>query len=230
MPRLLLALTLCAAGCGGPPAEPSPRVPDDTLSLLRQAIRQRLAGALDVTLERVELSRFEEDADLYVALFDWQARWWGDFVVFCAADGELRWTAVVSEEDEPAANYGVSARGFRLPGFPDPLVEVFWSSHMGNGSLYLYEVRDRSLHLLLETTAVDNHWGGDGCIFRGGTLSASYQDVDGDGLSDLTLSGFMDRLTLDADGDPAGGVSASVPVRQTFLWKADRRTFERRDP
>ncbi len=158
-------------------------------------------------------------------LFDWEARWWGDFVVFCAADGELQWTAALSEEEHPGAAYGFSARGFRLPGFPDPLVEILWSSHRGNGDLCLYELRDHRLHLLIKTTAVRS--GSDhGSTYRGGALTRSYEDMNGDGIADLTLSGFEDRVESEQGAAPL----ASQPVRQAFLWNPRSGTFEPRGP
>ena len=224
MRRLLFVVALCSTSCTRGPANWSPDAQPAPLSLLRAAFAQRTAhyaNPWDGTLERVELSRFEGENDLYVALCDWDARWWGDFVVFCAVNGELQWTATVSEQEAPGAGYGVSARGFRLPGFSYPLVEVLWSSHMGNGSLYLYEMRKRRLHLLLQTRAVDFH-SGDGNLYRGGTLTRSYEDIDGDGFADLTLSGVVDEVTFSERT-----VLASRPVQETFLWNSVHRVFER---
>ena len=217
--RPLIAILLCCA-CS---EQRSNSAPPDTLAALRAAILQRTAdypNPWDGTLERVELRQFEDDENLFVALFDSEEEWWGDFVVFCADEGEFRWIATLSDEDEPGAAYGVSARGHRLAGFPDPFVEVFWSSHMGNGAIYLYELQGRRLRKVLDATAVDAHWG-DGSVFRGGKLRTVYQDVNGDGHVDVVLVGMLDEMVRDTDE-----ILASHAISREFVWKSETRVFE----
>lgn len=215
--RLVLVI-LCSA-CGvhttGPPLSGS-------LSALHAALTQRTStypNPWNGEIERIELVKFDQDEDLFVALFDSQAHWWGDFVVFCADGSDLRWVATIPEKDEPLAAYGVSARGFRLPGFPEPFVEVVWSSHRGNGDVYLYELREQRLRLVLSATAVDRERT-EGSVFRGGVLSRSYADVDGDGHLDVSLTGTRDQV------DPeTGEVLSSRAVHRHFVWQPVGRVF-----
>jgi len=88
---------------------------------------------------------------------------------------------------------------------------------MGSGELLLYELRGRRLRLLFRRRAVDFH-SADGEVFRGGILARSYDDLNGDGVADVTLAGFVDGVRLDR-------VAGSRPFVEQFVWSPSRSTF-----
>lgn len=170
-------------------------------------------------LRRVEVVTVPGESNVFVALFDTEPKWFGRFACFAVSDGAVTWVADIDQEPDAPAMESVAA--LRLPGFDHPIVEILSCTHMGNGSVYVYELRSRRLRLLLETRAVDWH-SADGTVFRGGILNRSYSDVDGDGISDIVLEGLEDSVANDH-------VHGTREVHQVFLWNSNSGRFERSD-
>jgi hypothetical protein len=128
----------------------------------------------------------------------------------------VQWKA--HAQTEPTEQSIHKARGISLAGFKNPIIEIFGITHRGNGNLYLYELEGQQLLLLLETRAVD--FNADLLQFRNGTLTADYMDLDGDGISDLILTGVIEEWD-----DKGTLLVGSRPCRQVFLWNVESRAF-----
>jgi hypothetical protein len=214
MRELLLVLVLVVACGAGGAAEPA----DVLLAQVADAIRSEST----VELERVKVRAVEATNDLYVAICDTQREWWGEFRCLQYRAGKVTWTASYADESAAPTEQSIrSARGFRLPDFEGALVEVFGTTHMGNGNYYLYELRAKKLHLLVTTVAVDSH--DDGRVIRGGALKAEYHDVNADGRVDIILSGTIDYY---GDRDALNGPPRrSSRCRKVLLWDRSKGRF-----
>lgn len=168
-------------------------------------------------LVRVEITPVWGQPDLVAARCDVESDRWGFFGVYHLTNGRVDWQA--QADDVPGEQSIYRVRTLRLPGFAGPLIEVLGQTHAGNGSLYLYELRDRRLLLLLRTRAVDRHWA-DGETFRNGHLEPEYRDVDGDGEIDVVLSGEIEAWDEDLEI-----VTESHPYRHVALWDGTLKRF-----
>jgi hypothetical protein len=219
--RRLVAVAPVLLGCAPGPSHEGGRVDSSRASreLLIRAIERRWAPPTGEQLERVEVTPVTGEPGLHVALFDSASRWLGDFACFSFRAGRIDWVASMNEEEAPDAPAMESVRGLRLMGFEHPIVEVFSRTHMGNGALYLFELRERRLRRIFETRAVDFHWG-DGGVIRNGVLQPDYSDLNSDGIADITLTGTVDEVE-----DSGRRVVSSGQIRETFLWSTRQRAF-----
>lgn len=160
-------------------------------------------------LAHVKPCRIGSDPALVAAVCDYQVEWWGFFGVYHLTDGSVDWQA--RTEHEPLEQAIHSLRVLELPGQDHPLLEVYGITHMGNGNLYLYELRQDRLILLLETRALD--FNADLEQFRDGKLESTYRDVNEDGCVDVTLNGIIEEW------DEKGNILVDSRLcRKVFLW------------
>lgn len=191
----------------------NPQEPPPDLKQITQTLANDFATAdPEHPLQRIEVSSVPGEEDTFVAIRDWQEHWWGDFVCFGFGNGRIKWTASITEE--PDEQSLLEVRALQLPGINWSFIEVFGMTHMGNGNYYLYQLRERALHLVLKTRAVDRHWG-DLILIRGNHLQAAYRDLDGDGCSDVELTGVVEEYR----DEP------SVHEEQPFRVNACKKVF-----
>jgi hypothetical protein len=167
-------------------------------------------------LVRVEITPVSADPDLFAALCDVELDWWGYFGVYHLTDGRVDWQAEAADQPDEQSIHRI--RTLRLPNVAGPVIEVLGKTHLGNGSLYLYELRGRRLSLLLKTKAVD--FNADVEKFRDGVLHVEYRDENGDGADDVVLSGVIEEWAEQEDV-----LVGSHPCRYVFLWDRTRGRF-----
>jgi hypothetical protein len=184
------------------------------------AVRSWNARLQSESITRVEVIPFPRQPDLFAAICDYQQDWEGFFGIYHFRDRMIDWEA--DPDVIPTEQSIHKMRVVDLSGFSTPIIEVFGRTHMGNGSLYLYELRGRKLILLLQTKAVD--FNPDPLQFRNGLLEPTYCDVDGDGTLDLILTG-----TVEDWGEKGDTLVSSGSYRRTFLWNGHQRKFESSD-
>lgn len=147
----------------------------------------------------IELA-YSRDKKYFLVQIEREKDWWEDLRVGKIDGNIISWLSVEKSPGEQAIS---SAQFIDLEGFVNPLIEVYGLTHAGHGHLYVYEIRDDVLKLLLETPAVDynsdiswsseNHdkYGYEMCgeVFSNGKLSSSYSDYNNDGILDMMLFG-----------------------------------------
>ena len=230
----LLCLIIC--GCGvasSPPVEverdsnqPQSNRPFERNDAPFNAVTAREAVATwhiekdsDHPLETIEIFPVPDSSDCCLAICDHQRRWWGFFGLYKLQDGRVLGQAEC--EEQPSEQSVRWVRGLNLAGFSRPIIEVYGMTHMASGSLYLYELRNQTLVLLLRTRAVDAHWG-DGETFQDGRLMAEYPDLNGDGIADLLLNGEVEERP----GRLGEVVVAKHACQKGFLWNSTSGKFE----
>ncbi len=172
----------------------------------------------DETIKRIETFPVPNSPILCMAICDYEPLWWGFFGLYELKEGYISWQADC--DNPPDENSIRNLHAHALTGFIAPIVEVYGMTHMGNGNLYLYELQNRKLVLLLKTRAVDDHWG-DGSIFRDGRLLPEYTDLNGDGVTELVLKGEIEERE-----EKGNQLVSSRPCQKVFLWNKDRHQFE----
>jgi hypothetical protein len=170
-----------------------------------------------IQLVHIEVKPIPDESEIYVAICDWQRQWWGNFACFEFSEGRIQWMASISRM--PNEQSIARARGLRLAHWCNPLIEVFGCTHMGNGSFYLYELRNQSLELVLETRAVDCH-SGDNRVIRNTFLTPKYVDLNGDSWPDVRLSGFVDHLDVETNS-----TMSSAAYCAEFIWQQEAHRF-----
>ncbi|MHC4982492.1 MAG: hypothetical protein ACYTF6_04900 [Planctomycetota bacterium] len=205
---LFLGLLVPVSGCS------EPATPERLAELALRSENSRQNP--DSPYQHVVVSRVESVADWYVAICDWEPQWWGTFDCFEYRDGRIvRHAHGAVEQTEQSIH---SVRSYRLPQLAGPAIEVIATTHMGHGDMYLYELRDGGLKLLVQTFVRDGHEDQD--LIRGGNLRRQYEDVNDDGALDLVLTGVVDHY----DQWNKAAVR-SQPCRKVFLWQADKHGF-----
>ena len=185
----------------------------------------------------IEVHPFPGHENLYAANCEWEKDWWGDLEVFEFENGRIRWRAKPAGGWEKGEQSILSLRPLKLPQSDDPFVEMFGKTHMGHGNYYLLHLRRRRLYPVIDTFAVDFH--DDQHLIRNGSLSPNYRDLNGDGATDVELTGMIETKV-----DDEGRISVpvengelyvyeftevprirSIPCRKVFIWDGRLRTF-----
>lgn len=184
-------------------------------------------GSGGVELKRVEIFRFTSRANQYVAVCDWEAKWWGDFIVFDFDGGKINWVASIDPEDRPTEQSILEVRPVLLPGFDGPCLEVFGTTHMGHGNFYLYhfDIPNRRMELVLKTFAVDNHHV-DGTLIRDGKLlPVYYMPTRFRPRGSVALVGIVDEYAPDAEPSKDAPIKARR-AHKLFLYNSSTGRYE----
>lgn len=222
---LLLLLAGCVKQAGqvdGAPASQQRASVEDAARAIRGWQAQRNPEA---QLVRLEVVTIDAQTGWFAALYDWQEGWWGG-VCFLRASGQRLDFFELTEPTEQSMH---TIRTVNLRGFPLPVVEVLGKTHMGNGSLYLYELHEEKPRLLLDTCAVDFHQDLD--VLSNGVLERAYCDINVDGFDDLLLTGVAQvsprEYEVDEDGQEycVARPTYNESVRKAFAFSPASRTF-----
>lgn len=170
-------------------------------------------------LVRFDSKPVEGAANSFVAIIDWDVRWWGIWCCFEVVNGKLR--NVFFGDQSEQSMYRI--RGYKERRFPGVIVEGYGMTHMGNGSYYLWHVHRGKADALIDTRAVDRHWGGDGYVLENDVLAVRYEDVDGDRHPDVILEG-REALRVEHAWEPLD--RPFYDVRKVFVWNPAREQFE----
>jgi len=143
-----------------------------------------LEAKYEASLERLKVLDFSEGTK--VLGFDFELMgdksWWGGFNVIEVDDfgAPLYWYDI----PRPPTEAGIeSLRVVEISG--SKCLEVVASSHMGNGRLYLYELRRGALQLMLDCRIMTNLGS---MHFTPSTTKIAYRDLDMDGDIDLVIN------------------------------------------
>lgn len=145
--------------------------------------RKILETKYQTSIERLQVIEYSERT--HVLWFDFQMSgeksWWaGINVVELGEDGNPTFWHDIREA--PSAAGIERVRVVELDGKKH--LEVIDCSHMGNGALHLYSLRNGGLHLLVECRAMTNLLS---MHFSPAIAEVTYRDEDGDGDQDLIV-------------------------------------------
>ena len=208
------------------------------------ALKVMIVGSFNLEQQRqiqdIEIKFYKGDPSLFLAIIEWEKNWREELKIGALENG-MKW---LKTENPPVEQSILSARFIDLDGFQRPIIEVYGKTHMGNGSLYLYEIKDDALFLIFKTVAVDfydeSKWDPEnyqkygystcGQIYEDGKLSVAYSDMNKDGMSDVVLTGKINVVcegktrTENFIKDTNIKVS-EMPVNRIYLWDEKNQVF-----
>ncbi len=154
---------------------------------------------------------------VFVARYESDGGWWGEFHIFGVdARGRVAWTA---EIDEPPTEQSIALTELRHPaGHHSALIHVEGITHQGNGNLYVYRMEGHKAVEVLRVKVRDSNPDPD--RFAQDRHQPRYQDVNGDGISDLRIQGSI--LTEDEKGEE---VVAARSVDLVYVWDPTGQRF-----
>lgn len=173
------------------------------------------------------------DHNLFLAIIETEKDWSEELYVGKLSDNSsVKWLQI---DQPPTENSILSARFINLTGTDKPVLEIYGKTHVGNGKLYLYEVKEHTLSLMFDTVAVDAHnenvWRPDGypeygytscgTVYRGERLMATYNNQGLNGDTELILHGkkqvFCEEVEENEPLTKSKAVKvAELPVIESF--------------
>jgi hypothetical protein len=156
-----------------------------------------------------------EDGKISAFHCERESRWWGTLVVV-QHDGDAvsGFVALPADYVENAGHYvrHISWRKIREVGW---VLQVLTSTHRGNGSLWLLEIRHGKMCSLMNTRAVaenNERW------FDHGQLQIEYMDGDASKPVIVRLHGTEHQLDED-------GRQSDKKVEELWAWDGSKRRF-----
>ena len=212
------------------------------LELREKVLKSHKKDDPEEEIEDIEIGKLY-DSQLFFAIIENQKDWWEYFDIGkIGKHDKVTWLEIESwPEGVYMQNSILSARWVELKGFNEPILEVYGITHMGNGSIYLFRVKQDTYDLIFSTFAVDRHYeahwepenykkysyGTCSEVFQNDKLAVDYSDVNHDGVSDITLSGIME-LSCESEEKSKDGPKSEIeisatPIKHTyFLEKKDK--------
>lgn len=183
---------------------------------------------------RVEFYTHPSDKGIVAAYSERDPRWWGKMTVLHHAEGKIDWEFKFPEMyTEWRGHYVVRCRWITLAQVKTPVLELIESTHMGNGSIFLFELPDRELRLLLHTKVrgqLFEHLEVFGvppygaAYIKGDHLAVEYKKSDDQKSDAVILTGTIEIADM---------AERARPVRkyeQKCLWDDEKRVFVPSDP
>lgn len=175
---------------------------------------------------------------IIAAYTEHEARWTGRLAIYHRTGDTIDWEYSFPEDYEKfRGHYVVRFRWVTLPQVPEPVLEIIESTHMGNGSLRVFEIENRSLRLLGEATIRGRFWFkesdrttfhipdiGAEALFEGEHLRVSYREKGDPSVSSIHLGGMISVQ------DMGGNVMPPRRFEQIHTWDKAKRLFVAEEP
>lgn len=175
-----------------------------------------------------------DEPQIVAAYSEREPQWWGRLQVFHRKGDSIAWEyAFPADYEEYRGHYVVRFRWVRLKQITKPVLEVIESTHMGNGSLRIWEVEGRKLRLLLDTTVRGRFWSVPEAFgvpvngearFEGDHLQVEYRRAAGENANVVGLTGRVAIQDLEERALP------SRKFEQICVWDAAKRIFVAQSP
>ena len=204
---------------------------------IKTAIRATFSPKEEVYVQDIELKSYWKEPALFATVIVTYEDWSEELKIGRFKDNKISWLEM---KNPPQTQSILSFRFIDLENFNNPLLEVYGWTHAGHGGIFVYEIKDNQLELLLDSPAVDTNsdirwapdnnskygYGNCGEIFKNDKLNVSYEDLNSDGTPDVILSGKKEIICDDDRSSSASSKWAELveikvaeeTVRKVFLW------------
>jgi hypothetical protein len=179
--------------------------------------------------KRITFTPQPEDHGLVAANCESKLSWWGELRVFHHTGDQIDWMASLPPVyAENCGHYVLSTTWEYLEPLQMWILEIFDSTHMGNGSLWLFTLEGHELRSLLHTTARGRFLKPPPDLLippMGGThlveehLNIDYRISDDARSPAIVLTGTI--AALDAGDRP----QSTKPFIETWIWDSSQRVF-----
>ncbi len=193
-----------------------------------EAVPQTLSTIIDSCPTAI-FTRCLEDQQIVAVYCEQEPQWWGRLAVYHRSGDSIDWQfAFPKLYEEHRGHYVVRFRWISLRQTSKPVLEVIESTHMGNGSLRIWEADGRGLRLLLDTVVRGRFWSAPPAFgvpehgeahFEGDHLGIEYRRSADQAADSILLTGSV-RIE-DIQGRPL----PSRRFEQTCLWDSTKRVF-----
>jgi len=226
---LVLGVFLAAPSATFAADEPEKENPFSDDAWLREGVARQVTK-----YKHIDFSPHPADKHLVAANCETDPSWWGDLMVFHRTGDKVDWIAKLPKAyTENAGCYILSCKWRHLEKVDRWFLEVFDSTHKGNGSFWLFSLEDQELDLLFRATAMGRcfdatpedlqiPFGGD-ASFRDPHLAVSYQVPKGGKFEDVILTGAIIVTSIDGKKTKVHPYTARrewIEKAETFVRKA----------
>jgi len=210
---------------------PQPLLADNNPYAEEEWLREGVLREIE-KFQRTTFAPHPEHKEILAVSAERAVSWWGILrVIHCTGD-KIDWTASLPPAyQKNAGHYVLSLQWRYLDRLQLWVLEVFDSTHMGHGSLWLFALEDHELRVLLQTQAVDSHHEhaqrGQPLtepaseVFRDGRLSVDYRVPEGAQHEAVFLTGTRVMLN-DEDKE-----LSTKSYAETWTWDSSKRIFTR---
>ena len=184
--------------------------------------------------ETVTVVPHPSDKSIVAANCERAKQWWGEIRLFKHLGDKIEWTAVFPKDYlESRGTYVVSCRWVPLAMLKQPALELIESTHMGNGSLWLFELNGKELRSLLHTPVRGYYWQPEAVFgvpregearYVGAHLNVEYGKEEGAEFESVVLTGEVSIQDL------TGKELPTKSYEQRCIWDSDKRVFTARPP
>ena len=169
-------------------------------------------------VEHIDIYQHPKRPDVYAILLD--DNWWFKSLrIVEFKGGALVWTAELPTSTQWGDNAVLSASWRVLPKIGITILEVYTSTHRGNGEYSVFELRGQKLERLLAVRSI-------------GSLEADYgnTNVKINRLGNVRKENHFEEIEIEGEakflkGDPAK-VIKTENLYQLFQWNPEKKGFE----
>lgn len=182
------------------------------------------------TYPTVTVSHNPTDKNLVAVYCERDPQWWGRLTVFHRDGDQLDWSFNFPKNyEEFRGHYVLRFRWINLKQIESPALELIESTHMGNGSLRLFQLVDRDLILILDATVRGNCWSlpaefgiplNGEARFEGEHLNIEYVRNEEQTSDSVVLTGSISIQ------DITGKELPSRKLMQTCTWSSEEKLFK----
>jgi len=175
-----------------------------------------------------------EHPDIVAVYSEREPQWWGRLSVYQRKGDVIEWQySYPGSYEEFRGHYVARFRWIQLKQTERPVLEVIESTHMGNGSLSIWELDGRTLRLLLEASIRGRFWDPPAVFgvplngearFAGEHLAVEYQRASGEEFDSIQLSGSIQITDIEGKELP------SRRYEQICRWDSAQRKFSAEPP
>lgn len=199
----------------------------------QEATPKTLSALIDAA-PMVTIGRSPGDQHVVAVYSEREPQWWGRLAVYHRSGDAIDWPyAFPKSYEERRGHYVIRFRWISLRQAARPVLEVIESTHMGNGSLRLFEAEGRELRLLLDTVVRGRFWSAPAAFgvpeqgeahFEGSHLGIEYQSPSDQTVHSILLTGSVRIEDIQGRGLP------SRRFAQVCHWDSTQRVFIAQPP